>query len=111
MSGAFLQSLVRRCDPVTGVVPERHGRLEPLAAIYPKRCHAFALAMLTRGRLAARDFAEECLRQGAAKRWIVPTSEASCLTNWNSPDDLARLGGLVMNPLDGPWRKINAAPC
>jgi molybdopterin-guanine dinucleotide biosynthesis protein A len=87
MTGAFLQSLAKRCDPRTGVVPELEGRLEPLAAIYPKRCHAFALAMLTHGHRVARDFAERCLREQTAKRWAVPVSEASCLANWNSPND------------------------
>ena len=102
MTGEFLQSLAKRCDPLSGIVPELHGRLEPLAAIYPKRCHAFALAMLTHGRRAARDFAEDCLRERAAKRWIVPASEASCLANWNSPNDLTPRVGYKVQAAETP---------
>lgn len=42
MTLAFLHKLTARCDRLTGVIPKLNGELEPLAAIYPKRCHAFA---------------------------------------------------------------------
>jgi molybdopterin-guanine dinucleotide biosynthesis protein A len=95
MTAAFLSSLAKRCDPVSGIVPELHGQLEPLAAIYPKRCHAFAIASLTHGRRAARAFAEDCLRERAVKRWTVPAADASCLANWNGPNDLAPRSALL----------------
>jgi molybdopterin-guanine dinucleotide biosynthesis protein A len=48
MTGEFLQSLAVRCVRSQASCPNC-SRLEPLAAIYPKRCHAFALAMLAHG--------------------------------------------------------------
>ncbi|MCX6894634.1 MAG: NTP transferase domain-containing protein [Verrucomicrobia bacterium] len=36
MTGKFLQKLIARCDPHTGVVPKRANGFEPLAAISPK---------------------------------------------------------------------------
>jgi molybdopterin-guanine dinucleotide biosynthesis protein A len=89
ITSAFLRALAARCNRLTGVVPLRQGRLEPLAAIYPKRCHAFAFDRLTRGSRAAHEFAGDCLRERAARRWRVPASEAPCFANWNSPADLA----------------------
>lgn len=83
-----LGKLVARCDRLTGVVPQRDGRWEPLAAIYPKRCHPFAFSLFTHRARAARDFVAECLHERAVKRWNVPASQAACFANWNRPDDL-----------------------
>jgi len=89
MSPAFLKLLADRCDDLTGVVPELHGQLEPLAAIYARRCHAIALDFLARSRRAARDFAEACHRQQAMRVFPVPAAFAGCLANWNEPSDVA----------------------
>lgn len=85
---AFLQAMVARSDAVTGVVPQRGDQLEPLAAIYPKRCHRFAFERLFHGSRAVHEFAEDCLREQAVKVWKVPATEAPCFTNWNRPDDV-----------------------
>src|SRR5512137_817213 len=39
MTIPFLRKLVARCGASTGLVPKLKGQLEPLAGIYPKRCH------------------------------------------------------------------------
>jgi molybdopterin-guanine dinucleotide biosynthesis protein A len=89
MTPECLGKLTARCDRLTGVVPQRAGRWEPLAAIYPKRCHSFAFGLFTHGLRAAHEFVDNCLRGRAVKRWNVPASDAACFANWNCPDDMA----------------------
>ena len=88
MTAAFLQKLVARCDPLTGVVPKIRGQLEPLAAIYPKRCLLIARDCLLRCQLVARDFAEACRFYRAIRTFAVPRSDLRCFENWNSPFDV-----------------------
>jgi len=89
MTAGFLQRLASRCEPLIGVIPKLEGRLEPLAAVYPKRCSFIARDCLLRHRLAARDFADACLRERAVKTFVIPRAEQSCFDNWNSPSDIA----------------------
>lgn len=90
MTTAFLRKLSARCDPLTGVVPTLRGELEPLAAIYPKRCHAIAFDFIARSRYAARNFAEACLREQAVRKHPVGQADAGCFGNWNRPEDVTR---------------------
>ncbi len=90
MTAAFLEKLWARCDPLTGVVPELNGELEPLAAIYPKRCHAFARECLRSPSPAARGFAEACLAARAVRPFRVARADAGCFANWNRPADVGR---------------------
>jgi molybdenum cofactor guanylyltransferase len=88
LTTAFLQKLTARCDRLTGLVPEVNGELEPLVAIYPKRCHAFALEALAGARRAARDFADACARERAVRVYSVSLAAAHCFANWNTPADV-----------------------
>lgn len=88
MTAAFLQKLFARCDAQTGAVPQLAGELEPLAAVYPKRCHALAVECLMEGRRAAREFARACLRDNAVRIYPVTASDAALFANCNSPADL-----------------------
>ena len=90
MTPECLKSLAGRCDDLTGAVPELNGQLEPLAAIYPRRCHAIAASLLQQSRHAAREFAETCYREHAVTCISVPSDavSAACFANWNSPSDL-----------------------
>lgn len=90
MTADCLKSLTGRCNVLTGAVPERNGQPEPLAAIYPRSCHAIAAKLLAQSRLAAREFAETCHREGAVTFIPVPFASvsASCFANWNTPSDL-----------------------
>ncbi len=91
MTSAFLVGLAARCDRQTGAVPKRAGNLEPLAAIYPKRCHALACEALARSRYAARDFAAACLKEGALRAFPVSLADDIQFANWNRPADLTRI--------------------
>jgi molybdopterin-guanine dinucleotide biosynthesis protein A len=88
LSGEFLRGLVGRADRFTGVVPQCGNRLEPLAAIYPRRCHPFAFNRILTGSRAARDFATDCMREGAVRRWRLPPALIPCLASCNHPQDL-----------------------
>jgi len=94
MNPTFLRKLAAHCDPLTGVVPKLIGQLEPLAAIYPKRCRFIALDCLLKCRRAAREFAEACLREHAVKLFEVTSADAQCFENWNLPADVSH------SPLD-----------
>lgn len=89
MTSAFLESLVARCDRLTGTVPKVNGGIEALAAIYPKRCHTFAFDLIVRGRHAAREFAESCVREHAVRVFPVPPAQAGNFANWNHPQDIS----------------------
>ena len=93
MTSAFLRRLATRCDRQTGAVPKRGGDLEPLAAIYPRRCHALACEALARSRCAARDFAAACLRERAVNAFPVPAADDGCFANWNCLADLIKQPG------------------
>lgn len=88
MSVSFLQNLLTRCDRLTGAVPKLYQQLEPLAAVYPKRCHALAAAAIARSRWAVRDFAEAARQERAVRTFSVATADEKCFANWNYPADL-----------------------
>ena len=85
----FLRKLSEHCDPETGAVPKLRGKLEPLAAIYPKRCELILKECLVNSRLAARDFAQACLRKHAIRPFAVPRTDLGCFENWNTPSDVS----------------------
>jgi molybdopterin-guanine dinucleotide biosynthesis protein A len=87
MTSHFLRSLFARCDDKSGIVPSLNNRIEPLVAIYPRHTHALASGLLAKGHLAARDFAELCLREKAVQAFPVRTEDEPCFANWNCPGD------------------------
>jgi molybdopterin-guanine dinucleotide biosynthesis protein A len=88
MTAEFLRKLGGDCDPLTGIVPTSGDRIEPLAAIYPKRCHTIARECLLKRRRAAQDFADASRREGAVRFFAVPDADLRCLENLNTPSDL-----------------------
>ncbi len=89
MSPALLARMQNNCDRLTGVVPKLNGELEPLAAIYPKRCHTLAFGAIARAKYSARDFAAACVGERAVKALAVSRSDAPAFLNCNRPGDLA----------------------
>jgi molybdopterin-guanine dinucleotide biosynthesis protein A len=69
-------------------VPSLKGQLEPLAAIYPRRCRFIALDCLLKRRRAARDFADACVQEHAVRTFAVSGVDVTCFDNWNSPVDV-----------------------
>ena len=89
MTAEFLQRMASRCDRETGAVPKLKGRLEPLAAIYPRRCHEIAFNSIAKSHHAVRDFAEACRKNNAVRITAVRPADESCFANWNTPADAA----------------------
>ncbi len=105
MSPRLLARMQRGCDRLTGVVPKSNGGLEPLAAIYPKRCHIIAFSAIARSQHSARDFAAACLRERAVKIVPISRSETPAFLNCNQPADLAGIGALTGSCIhDAPSR-------
>lgn len=91
MTASCLRKLLDSCEPPMGAVAELRDQIEPLIAVYPKRCREYALMNMTRGEYAVQQFASACLREHAVRIFRVPDSDAPCFTNCNTPEDLARL--------------------
>jgi len=89
MTAAFLRKLLAKCGPFTGAVARLDGGIEPLVAIYPKRCHAIACEFVLQSRHPARDFAEACLREHAVRPLKVAPADAGCFANWNTAADVS----------------------
>lgn len=89
MTAEFLQRMASRCNRETGVVPKLKGRLEPLAAIYPRHCHEIAFDAIAKSHHAVRDFAEACRKIKAVRIAAVRPADENCFTNWNTPADAA----------------------
>jgi molybdopterin-guanine dinucleotide biosynthesis protein A len=105
MTAALVRKLAGHCDPLTGAVPKLRGQLEPLAAIYPKRCRFIALDCLLKCRRAARDFADACLREHAVRTFAVPRTDIGCFENWNSPADVMTSDARVRRTPNASRRK------
>lgn len=94
MTPVCLAKMMRCCDRLTGAVAELHGEIEPLVAIYPRRCHQYALKHIAHADYAVRSFASACLHDHAVRVFRVPNSQSVCFANCNTPQDLASLDDL-----------------
>ena len=93
MSTAFLDRLRHRCTSARGVIARRDGRLEPLAAIYPKELLPLARGQLAAGRLALQEFAALGIEAGLLRVVDVAAGDDAFFQNINRPEDLAALAG------------------
>jgi len=85
-----LRELLTHCTAQAGAIPRVNEQVEPLAAFYPRNAHPAAVASLSAGRNAVRDFAQNCVAQGLARFVDLPSPQFAVFTNWNRPDDLAK---------------------
>jgi molybdopterin-guanine dinucleotide biosynthesis protein A len=83
----WIRSLIHHTRPGVGAVPVVEGRLEPLAAAYPKGALASARARLQRGSLSVQEWAREGIQAGWLDTWPLDASESPVLLNWNRPQD------------------------
>lgn len=90
MTVEFLRQLAGQCNPFTGCVPQLRGRLEPLAAIYPRSCHQIACDFIATSRHVAGDFAAACRKSEAVRITPVKPAHEICFANWNTPSDTMR---------------------
>jgi molybdopterin-guanine dinucleotide biosynthesis protein A len=88
LGAGLVETLLARCAEEVGAVPVSGDRIEPLVAFYPTAAHPIACSRLQQGRYAARDFAEECYRNGLVANFPLPSALRD-FTNWNCPEDAA----------------------
>lgn len=101
MQARLLSQFASRCDDGNGVIPLVNGRVEPLAAFYPK----VAAGLIAKLFAATREtesgkrtshanarspsmvaFAEQCVERGWAQFIELSETDAICFENWNSPE-------------------------
>ena len=84
----FLQELLSRITSTAGVIPVVEGRLEPLAAVYPRQAHALVEEHIARKRLAVQEVVRTGLSEGWMRPWVLHEAQARMLANWNCPEDV-----------------------
>lgn len=82
-----LKTLLEPGNEPMGVIPRVDGRIEPLAAIYPKAAWNLAVSLLENGIYPARTFAGRCVRDGLAVFYDYDVSAAPHFASWNLPAD------------------------
>jgi len=90
MTAACLQELAVWCAGGVGMIPRVDGRIEPLAAFYPKAARQLGLALLANGAYAATGFAERCVQDGLAEFHDLPMSQSEYFANWNAPQEVPK---------------------
>ncbi len=90
MKVEVLRWLLDAREQIGGVIPQVAGRIEPLAAIYPKSALALATNLLERktGAAGPTDFARACVQQQLAMFLDVPAEAAASFRSVNAPEDL-----------------------
>jgi len=103
MTAIFLCQLLSGCEESVGIIPRVNGRVEPLAAFYPKVALNLINEMILGSKIeaagdkssrikgksiSATGFAEKCGEQRMAKFVEVTGRETKFFTNWNSPADM-----------------------
>lgn len=103
MNAAFLKKLYATCTENSGTIPRIDGRIEPLAAFYPKSALDFAVKMLRHDQAGSEtsapgptDFARECVRRKLSQFVEVSADSARYFTSLNSPEDLRARSSSVL---------------
>lgn len=71
-----------------GIVPELHGELQPVSAVYTRACRPLAEAMLTQRDHSLHRFVRACTAQNLLAIHTIPPVDAGCFLNLNKPSDL-----------------------
>jgi molybdopterin-guanine dinucleotide biosynthesis protein A len=89
MNAEFLRTLAAGSREALGAIPRMNGKIEPLAAFYPKSVQPLAETLLHAKHNAVMFFADRCVQSGLARFAELPASAAKYFLNWNFPTDLA----------------------
>lgn len=88
LTGDLIRKTFFHCDGNAGAIPRINGKIEPLAAFYPKAAHPLLLKLLGQKSNAVKDFAARCVASGFASFVDLPADNAGLFVNWNSATDL-----------------------
>jgi molybdopterin-guanine dinucleotide biosynthesis protein A len=94
LDSEVIRFLLARIGGADAVVPCWEGDIEPLHAVYAVRCLPAVEACLGTGRHALRDFLTTVRVDYVSEAQLKPVRGAArSLTNVNTPEELARVGG------------------
>ena len=88
MTAALLDMMAAASPEHLGVIPRLNGRIEPLAAFFPKASLRLAQIALRSNNYSVTAFSRQCVYAGIAKFIELPACQMKCFTNWNSPADV-----------------------
>ena len=88
MTSNYLRELVDSCASNMGIIPSDVDRIEPIAAVYPKRALAIAENCLASRDLSLQRFAARCVAEGFANVKPIAPEERPLFLNMNTPEDL-----------------------
>ena len=104
VTAALLERLVREsreADEVDAVVPRSAHGLEPLCALYTKRCAAAAKDRIVHGRLEVAGLLDVVRTRIVEPDALAPYDEGALFENVNTPHDHERVRG---------WVELNEKP-
>jgi molybdopterin-guanine dinucleotide biosynthesis protein A len=87
MNTGLMNTLLDHCAE-HGAIPRVGGRVEPLAAFYPKNSQLVAETLLRAGKNRVTTFAEHCVQSGFARLVDLAANQAELFLNWNTSADL-----------------------
>ncbi len=90
MTAAFLCGLIGKTEPTRGVIVERDGWFEPLAAVYPCESLPIAEAQIARRKFAMQAFIHELIVANLMKVLPLRPADFSLFTNLNQPSEFDR---------------------
>lgn len=88
LDAAFFRRLLGQCNDGMGAIPRVNGRIEPLAAIYPRAGRPLAERLLRAESNSVALFAEHCVQAKLARFMECDAGERKFFVNWNSPEDI-----------------------
>ncbi|HEY1719510.1 MAG TPA: molybdenum cofactor guanylyltransferase [Verrucomicrobiae bacterium] len=91
MNAGFLRKCLAYCGENAGAIPRGAGRIEPLAAFYPRATKGLAETLLLASNNAVKVFAGQCVESGFAQFIECSAAERNLFANWNSPGDIGAL--------------------
>jgi molybdenum cofactor guanylyltransferase len=104
VTAALLERLVSESgtgEEIDAVLPRSARGLEPLCALYMKRCAGRVLARLERGDLAVAGLVDDLRVREIGPEALAPYDDGSLFENVNTPHDHARARG---------WVELNEKP-
>jgi molybdopterin-guanine dinucleotide biosynthesis protein A len=94
LDAGVIRFLVARIARADAIVPRWEGDVEPLHAVYARRCVPAMEASLHAGRYALRDFLDTIAVDYVSEAELGRVGGAArSLTNVNTPEELAAVGG------------------
>lgn len=88
MTETLLNAMAEASPEHLGAIPRLCGRIEPLAAFFPKTSLRLAQIALRSNNYSVTAFSQQCVHAGIAKFIELSSHQAKCFANWNSPIDV-----------------------